>query len=286
MEMKNWTPFFYSVTWIVVLSLSFLYTGDSIVTNDSIIKVITLLLIIFIFITEFISSFWFVKLKDKRKKKVQEVYGIVTRRFIYGTIIHKDELLRLYEDYHLEKVFDTFASFLDSYLAYLLKYEDPRIQYYQEIEDSEGKVQYKTIEETLSSFITEERKVKPYEGVNERERKLLQDIEIAAERNEQTAVKSSLEYLANAIIENQKIYSKENRLNNRMTIIGVIITIIGLIATILVFIIQQNHSLTSRDVKKDMIEVVDSCVVVDTNGVSGYHLQSNNIKRPIEKDDK
>jgi hypothetical protein len=212
------------------------------------------------------------------KKKIRRVYDIITKRFTYGPKVNKNELLRLYQEKDLENYFGTFASFLDSYLASLLENENPKIEYKTTKDIPEGKVAYDEINTILTSIIEEERKVKPYDGVNERERKLLQDIENAAKVNEQTAVKSSLEYLANAIIENQKIYSKENRRNNLISRMGVIITIMGLIATIIVFIIQQHHSLTSNDVKKDMIEVVDSCVVVDANGVSGYHIQSNNVK--------
>lgn len=214
--------------------------------------------------------------RSAQRKKTTDTYSIVTEGLKDGTISNEDDLRKIYEVCGMEDIYGTFASFLEHYLVSLRKKKDNRIQYEQYEEIADGKISFLKINTLLSKIIEKERQEKPYEGVYDRERKLLQDIENAADNNRPSEVKSGLSYLANVLIENQKKHSKENRRNNLITRIGVILTVLGLIATVIIFIVQQNHNLTSRDVKKEMIEVIDSCFVIDTNGIVDHHLHTSN----------
>lgn len=214
--------------------------------------------------------------RKARFKKTKESYEIITNGFKDGTILTENDIRRIYEVYGLSDYNNTFASYLDNYLVFLLREKDNKIQYSTKDGKLEGEVSYQFINKFLSEIINRERVEKPYEGVNERERKLLQDIEIAADNNRPTEVKSGLSYLANAIMESQKINSRENRRNTLLTKIGVLVTVLSLIAAIIIFIIQNNRSITNKEVKQDMKEVIDSCAVIDTNGIIDYRLHVEN----------
>lgn len=227
----------------------------------------------------FAVSYLFLLINSMRRRarirKTKETYELITNGLKDGTVSTENDIRRIYEVYGMADYYYTFASFLDKYLVFLLREKDEKIQYSKD-DKLEGKISYQDINTLLSGIIKRERTEKPYEGVNEYERKLLQDIETAADNNRPTEVKSGLSYLANALMESQKTNSKENRRNRLLTIIGVIVTVLSLIAAIIIFFIQNNRSLTSKDVKQDMKEVIDSCAVIDTNGVIDYRLQVNN----------
>jgi hypothetical protein len=221
-------------------------------------------------------------LSDKKEKKdyqivIKDVNNTITDGFCDGTMWDKTTIKRLFEVNKLNESFDSLADFLDNYLNSLLRWKDNRIQYEVEGESADKKVSYKKINDFLTSIIQKEREEKPFEGVEERVRKLLQDIDKASKEQNPDAVSSNLNYLANIMIENQKIYSKENRRNNLLSRIGVICTILGLIAAIIIFVIQNNKSLTGEVVKQKMIEVVDSSVVIDTNNIVDYRLEFGNF---------
>lgn len=214
--------------------------------------------------------------RKARFKKTKESYEIITKGFKDGTILNENDVRRIYEVYGLSDYNNTLASYLDNYLVFLLKEKDDKIQYSPKDDKFEGGISYQFINKFLSEIINRERVEKPYEGVNERERKLLQDIEIAAYNNRPTEVKSGLSYLANALMESQKMYSKENRRNTLLTKIGVLVTVLSLIAAIIIFFIQNDRSITNKEVKQDMKEVIDSCAVIDTNGIIDYRLHAKN----------
>lgn len=223
-----------------------------------------------------------IQTRINRARRQKRTFNIITDGFKDGTISTENDLRRLFEVCEMDVFYNSFASFLDDYLVFLLREKDERIQYEFTEDTTERKPSYNKINNILSEIIHKEREEKPYDGVNERERKLLQDIEMAAKDHNTDAVNSGLLYLSNVLIENQKIFSKDNRRNSLLTKIGVIITIFSLIVAIIIFIIQNKHNLTSRDIKQNLIEVIDSsCVVVkDTTEIIDYRLKSNNVKTP------
>lgn len=231
----------------------------------------------------FIISYFILYGRIIQRRKIKKTFSTITETIKNGNIIDSADLRRIYEVNGMEAFFGTFASFLDCYLVSLLEKQDDRVQYESKKDDQEGKVKYDFINRLLRDIIKTEREKKPYDGVNEREQKLLLDIESAAENDRFSEVKSGLSYLANVLIENQQIYSKQNQRNNFLTRLGVIVTIAGLIATIIVFIIQQRHSITSSGIKQNVKEVIESCNVVDTNGVVNYHLQSAIIYEKMQE---
>lgn len=239
---------------------------------------IIIILLLWVYIIYFCIKF----IDMKKYRSIKSAYSLITEGFKDYTIADSSDLRKIYDVCGMENYFGSFASFLENYLVNLRRNKYIDIQNSKQKESEEDdfeqrKETFNRINTFLSQIIEAERIETPYDGVNERERKLLEDIETASEHDRKTEVKSGLSYLASALIEKQVEYSKENRWNNIITKIGVIVTIIGLIVSIIIFIIQQNQSLTRSDVKKDMVEVVDSCIVVDTNGIAGYHIQSTNV---------
>lgn len=217
--------------------------------------------------------------KDKKQAEITKIFGTITTSFIDGMKMDETKLRRAYEVNNLNESFESFADFLDNYLNTLLNEKDNRIHYGKNTENPDNKTSYDDIADILSPIIKREREEKPFEGVEERARKLLQDIDKASKDKNPDAVSSSLKYLSNIMIENQKIYSKENLKNNRLTKIGVILTIMSLVAAIIIFIIQNHRSLTGETIKQEMIEVIDSSVAIDTSNNVDYRLKYDTVFR-------
>lgn len=214
--------------------------------------------------------------KDKKQQaEIKKIFSIITTSFCEGMDMNETKLRRVYEVNNLDESFDSFADFLEKYLDTLLKEKDNKIHYGKTTETPDNKTSYDDIDKTLSLIIKTEREEKPFEGVEERSRKLLQDIDKASKEKDFEKVNSGLKSLAIIMIENQKIYSKENLKNIRFARISGIATILSLVFAIIVFFIDYYQSLTSEDVKKDMIEVIDSSVVKDSINHVNYPLEFN-----------
>ena len=220
------------------------------------------------------------KLKGKEQQiKIKKIFGTITESFCDGTKMDETTLRRIYDINNLNESFESFANFLDNYLNTLLNEKDDRISYGKNAENKDNKTSYDDINSFLSSIILREKEDKPFEGVEGRSRKLLQDIDKASKEKNFEAVNSGLKYLANIMIENQKIYSKENLKNSRFAKISGVATILSLVFAIIIFIIQNHLSLTGEDVKKNMIEVIDTSVVKDTINQVNYPLKYENGSR-------
>lgn len=217
------------------------------------------------------------KWKDKEQQnKIKKIFGSITQSFCDGTMMDETTLRRLYEVNNLDESFESFADFLNNYLNILLNEKDDRIRYGEGVGTPNQKKSYDDINKYLSPIIQKEREEKPFEGVEEWARKLLQDIDKASKDHNSDAVSSSLKHLSNIMIENQKINSKENLKNSRFAKICGIATILSLMFAIIVFFIQNHRSLTGEDVKQNMIEVIGSCVVKDSISHVKYSLEFNN----------
>lgn len=214
--------------------------------------------------------------QKKQQAEIKKIFGTITQSFCDGMNMDETKLRRTYEENNLNESFESFADFLNKYLNTLFNERDDRISYGKNTENKDNKKSYDDIDDFLSPIIRREKAEKPFEGVEERARKLLQDIDKASKEQNPDAVSSSLKYLANIMIENQKINSKENRRNALLTRIGVIATIVGLVIAIIIFIIQNNRSLTGETIKQEMIEVIDSSVAIDTNNIVDYRLKYDN----------
>ena len=189
-------------------------------------------------------------------KKSQATFDIITDGFLNHTIATKDDLKQIYE---VKEISDTFADFLDHYIVSLREKKDMRVlygdkEYSDKKECVDKKVSFNYINEFVTKVIIEERKEKPYEGVYPFERKLLIDIDMAARNEELSSVKSGLENLSNAIIDNQKKYEKAHKINKW----SVPISVITVILSIVLFLVQQKSALTKTDIEDIMDEYVMS----------------------------
>ena len=173
-------------------------------------------------------------LKRKRsQKKIKEAFEILNKGFANGTIedtkdiqlIHKQCVANLSEGL-------TFAVFLEKYIIALQK---------SELEAA----RLNAIKNIIKKNIEEERCEKPFDGINDHERRLLSAIEDCAKRNETTSITHNLDELS-IVLKNNQTRLHNAVITNRWT---VPISIIGVILTIVIWIFGSTN-VSQKDIEK------------------------------------
>lgn len=173
------------------------------------------------------------RFNNKRKNQLKEAFELISKGFANATIEDTKDIQLIYKRCianHFEEL--SFADFLERYIIELHK---------SELESSS----LNSIKNNIKAIIEEERCEKPFDGVNDHERRLLSAIEDGAKRSELSSISHNLDELAIVLKGNQKRL-RNALVTNRWT---VPISIIGVILTIAIWIFGST-SISSKDMDK------------------------------------
>jgi hypothetical protein len=147
-------------------------------------------------------------------------------------LIYRKEVENSYE-------FNSYTDFLESFLIYIRN------------DDKDGSLT-RTLSPIINTIIAKENEEKPYQNINERERRILLAIEDSANKYETSSLKNNLKDLSIVIENNQKNLNKQKSINKW----SIPISVIGIILSIFMWI--HGSSLTDKDVQRISSEITES----------------------------
>lgn len=180
----------------------------------------------------------------KEDERLQDAYEMLDRGFAENTFQDDDDIFLVYRKIITSHFSISYTDFLEYYIIYLRK------------RNTESGV-IVNVSNKIKEIIKNENSKKPFEGVNDHERRLLMTIEEAAKNNEKTSIMSSLTELSDILISNQarlKSAITTNHWTIPLSIIGFVLTFISFIFSFMP--LNKDNKLTVDDIKTTMIEVI------------------------------
>lgn len=114
--------------------------------------------------------------------------------------------------------------------------------------------------DTIKRIISDEKSDKPFDGVEEHEKRLLISLEEAAKREEVSNIPFTLSELARVLQSKEKSYRSVKRLNNW----SIPIAVIGVILTIVFGLRTPQAKVTPEDIDKIIEGVKSRAIIVDS----------------------
>lgn len=187
-----------------------------------------------------------IRKKDEslKNERLKDAYEILDTGFAENTFQDDDDIFLVYKKIIASHFSISYTDFLEYYIIYLRK------------RNTESCV-IVDVSNKIKEIIKNENSKKPFEGINDHERRLLMTIEEATKNNEKTSIMSSLTELSNILISNQarlKSAITTNHWTIPISIIGFVLTFISFIFSFIP--LNKDNKLTVDDIKTTMIEVI------------------------------
>lgn len=175
-----------------------------------------------------------IKREIKRRKTLNESYDLITKHFIEGTINY-NRIELIYRRFVIPYYNIPLIIFLERYMLYIMRTQS------SDFINSYG--------EQIENIIKEENTEKPFDGVEEHEKRLLILIEESAKRGETSSIPFNLSELARVIQAKEKSYRSTKILNTY----SIPIAVLGIVLTILFGL--KSPSMPVEDIEKIAIEI-------------------------------
>lgn len=195
--------------------------------------ILALIIMLYIFVIMYFMVFIKYRALKRKRYKLTNAFDLITEGFSKDTIEDTNDIQLIFKRCvanYFENM--SFADFLERYIIEL---------HSSNIETAE----LKSIKRKIKVIIEDERREKPFDGVNDHERRLLSAIEDGAKHGETSSITHNLDELAIILKGNQKKL-KTAIVTNNWTIP---ISIVGLILTIATWYFSST-SISQEDMNK------------------------------------
>lgn len=213
--------------------------------------------IITIFYVFFVGLFLFSKVnrRNRLRKRLRDSFELLENGLNDDTIREGDiELIyrRLIQPLFSMSLID----YLEKFQIFILKTQSPEFIHKHN--------------ETIKKIISDEKSDKPFDGVEEHEKRLLISIEESAKREEVSNIPFTLSELARVLQSKEKSYRSVKRLNNW----SIPIAVTGVILTIVFGLRPPQAKITPEDIDRIIEGVKSQIIIVDSinnsqNRISG-----------------